>query len=95
MSRHHHQQEHHVAPALQPLYRRLSNAEHSLQEWHDTGHCPSKSELTRVQSDLARVDNHYEQGSFKVNGQVPEGQAILATKLNHAHALLREFEMNI
>lgn len=88
-------QEHHVASTLQPLYRRLSNAEHSLQEWHDTGHCPTKQELCHVQSDLARVDKHYQQGMFKVNGDIPEGQAIMATKLNHAHALLREFETSI
>jgi hypothetical protein len=88
-------QEHHVAPTLQPLYRRLSSAEHSLQEWHDTGHCPTKQELTHVQSDIARIDKHYQQGMFMLNGDIPEGQAIMANKLNHAHALLREFEIAI
>lgn len=88
-------EQHHVDPALQPLYRRLSDAEHSLQEWSDLGHHPSKTELIHVQNALSYVDNHYEEGMFKVDGHIPEGQAIMATKLNHAHTLLRHFEMEI
>jgi len=88
-------QEHHIAPKLQPLYRRLSNAEHSLQEWQDTGYAPSKKELTHVQSELSKVDDHYHEGMFKVGGDIPEGQAILATKLSHARALLHGFETQI
>jgi hypothetical protein len=90
---HHPAQVHHVAKDLEPLYHRISNLEHTLQEWHDLGHHPSAKELRKVQDSLQHVDAHYEQGQFKVNGNAPEGQAILANLLEKAHARLREFEV--
>lgn len=99
MTHHHHHHrhhcEHHVAQELVGLYRHIAHAEALLQEWHDTGHHPTKGELCNVQKELSKVDEHYEEGAFKVDGQVHEGQAILATKLNHAHCLLRDFEVEL
>lgn len=83
-----------MAPELQGLYRRLSDAEEHLQEWHNTSHVPTKSELCKVQHALSHVDDHYHEGFFRVNGKMPDGQAVLASKLHHAHGLLREFEIN-
>ncbi len=92
---HHHVEPHHVAPELMPVYRRLSDAGHHLEEWRDTGHNPTKQEICDIQNKLSWVDAHYEEGSFKVNGKAPEGQAILATKLNNARTILHQFESEI
>lgn len=94
MSHHHHHNHHerHVSKELESLYHAASNAEHKLQKWHDLGHHPSSTELSKVQDDISKVDEHYHEGLFMVDGHLPEGQAILAGLLEKAHSRLREFE---
>ncbi|KAF6005581.1 hypothetical protein HII13_005412 [Brettanomyces bruxellensis] len=83
-----------VSEALQPLHNQLSTVHRCLLDLKRSGGVSSLRELYPYQLKLTSIDNEAVDGVFKVNGQIPPGQATLTALLSECFDILHELKVD-
>lgn len=83
-----------VSEALQPLHNQLQTVYRCLLDLKRSGGVKSLRELYPYQMKLTQIDNDAVDGIFKVDGQIPPGQATLTTLLSECFDILHELKMD-
>ncbi|QPG77226.1 hypothetical protein FOA43_004633 [Brettanomyces nanus] len=83
-----------VSEALQPLHNQLSTIYRCLVDLKQSGGISSMRELYPYQLKLASIDNDAANGIFKVDGQIPPGQATLTALLAECFDILHELKVD-
>jgi len=79
-----------VSEALLPIYNQLLTLKRCLLEVQKSGGVDSPRELYPYSMKLNSIDNMKKDGKFMIGGDIPEGQASVATLLNECFELAYE-----
>ena len=79
-----------VSEALLPIYNQLLTLKRCLEEVQKAGGVDSPRELYPYSMKLNSIDNMKKDGKFMVGGDIPEGQASIATLLNECFEMAYE-----